>query len=391
MHSRAAAACAVAFTLLAGCGESLPELAPSRLPEPDAREVDSVIYLFGDAGYADEARDPVLRRLKLDIELWSGRVARDSGVVVLFLGDIIYPRGLHDAGDPTFERDSAIVQSQVNLLAGPNARRHGSIGYFLAGNHDWGHARDAAGVERLRNLEQFLDRRRAEGVHVRLQPEAGEPGPAVIDIRQHARLLLFDTAWWLLARNDYLKRRSFQQTEDAIRSTRDRFIIVGAHHPFQTASRHGGLIPFWKTLGVRFLLTRSGAALQDLTSPAYRELTNSMLEAFRAGPPLLFAGGHDHNLQLIDHQEDFPWPRFTAVSGSGSKVSDVGHIRGMLYRNAAPGYMRVVTHRSGRVDLFIIAAEDDDWLACSGTGPELEQCMEEGLNQFVTRYGLRIR
>lgn len=380
----------LAIALVTGCSKRLPELPVSRIPEPAADQVESVVFLIGDAGHADERRHPILPRLAADVEEWSGRLARDSAVVVLFLGDIVYPRGLHPAGHGDYPHDSAVVQSQVNLLAGANARRHGAIGYFLAGNHDWGDARNEAGVRRLRNLEQFLDRRRAEGVHVRLQPEAGEPGPAVIDIGTQLRLLLFDTAWWLLAETDAAKQRSFRQTEDAIRSTRERHIIAAAHHPFQSASSHGGLIPFWKGLGIRFLMTRAGALLQDLSSIKYRELRDAMLEAFRAGRPLLFAGGHDHNLQLIHHGES-PWPHFTAISGSASKSSAVDHIEGMLYRNEAPGYMRVVVHRDGHVDLFIVAGDDDDLLECDGEGQELERCMQESIGRFVTRYGMRLR
>jgi len=380
-------AAAVALT---ACGpKQVMELAPSMVPEPAPADVESVIFLFGDAGYADLQRNPVLSVLRSDIERWSGALDRDSSVAVLFLGDIIYPRGLHDSNDSAWPRDSLSAESQAALLGGPNARRS-AFGIFIAGNHDWGNAKDAAGVARLQNLEQFMERRRNAGIPVRLLPEAGEPGPAVVDIGTQARLLLFDTAWWLLADSDEGKRRSFQQTEDVLRTTRNRFTIVAAHHPFRSAASHGGLVPFWKAFGLRFLLNRSGALLQDLNSVAYRELTNSMLEAFRAGPPLLFAGGHDHNLQVIRHIEH-PWPRWSIVSGSGSKVSDVGHIDGMTYRAAAPGYMRVIIQKNGRVDLFVVNADDEHSLGCDGDADAIATCMAEHTAKFTTRYGVRLQ
>jgi hypothetical protein len=373
----------------AGCATRLPELAPSMIPLPAAEEVESVLFLIGDAGYADEERDPVLRRLAGDVEQWSGRLARDSAVIVLYLGDIVYPRGLRHEPE-YFPRDSAIVQSQANILAGPNAREFGAIGYFLAGNHDWGHARNEAGVDRLHNLEEFLERRRAGGLHVQLQPEAGQPGPAVLDIGRHTRLLLFDTAWWLLAESEYLKRRSFQQTEDAIRSAPDRNIIVAAHHPFVSASSHGGLFPFWRAFGVRMLMHRAGAVLQDLNSIAYRDLRDAMLRAFREGQPLVYAGGHDHNLQVIA-SDSFPRPRYDLISGSGSKGSPVGHTEGMIYRREAPGYMMLLTHHSGRVDLFVVAAPDDSYFRCGGQGEELARCMHQGVAAIQPTFGMRIR
>jgi hypothetical protein len=138
------------------------------------------------------------------------------------------------------------------------------------------------------------------------------------------------------------------------------------------------------------LLSRSGAIMQDLNSVVYRELSDQLLSAFRQRPPLIFAGGHDHALQVIAN-DSFPLPRYSVVSGSGSKLSDVGHTRGMRYRASAPGYMRVVVHKSGRVDLFVIAAPGEDHLACPGEGLQLEACMGSRTSDFTTRFGMRLK
>jgi hypothetical protein len=388
-HLRTALIVAAAL-LPASCRKKLPELPPSQIPVPAAAQVESVLFLVGDAGDMNDSESPLLRKLTADVEDWSRKLARDSAVVVLYLGDNVYPRGLNDPGTPTWARDSAVLESQVNVLTARAAREHGTLGYFIAGNHDWGHAKNEAGIQRLHNQESFLDRRRARGINVRLQPEAGEPGPAVIDIGRHARLLLFDTAWWLLAQNEYLKMRAFRQTEDVMRSTSGRYVLVAAHHPFQSAASHGGLVPLHKALGLRFLLARSGALLQDLNSIVYRELMSSLKEAFRIQQPLIFIGGHDHNLQLIAHDE-FPEPRYSIVSGAGSKLSSVGHVPGMLYRGEATGYMILVTHRTGQVDLFVVAGPEKEPLFCAGAGVDLERCMNEGVSKFTTTYGRRLK
>ncbi|HEX2167601.1 MAG TPA: hypothetical protein VHG09_10260 [Longimicrobiales bacterium] len=384
-----------AFTALfvlcgSACTRQLPELAPSQVPVPPADEVESVIYLVGDAGYADEHRSPILRVLRNDIERWSGALARDGAVAVLYLGDIVYPEGLRHTPEH-YPKDSAIVQSQVNVVAGPNARRFNSVGYFLAGNHDWGNARDTEGVQRLMNLQEFLDRRRAEGVEVYLRPDAGEPGPAVADVGSQVRLLLYDTAWWLLAQDTAPKQQLFRETRELTRTTEGRFLIVAAHHPFQSAGAHAGFVPFWKAFGLRFLLARSGSIMQDLNSIVYREMRRELLRAFQSRPPLIFAGGHDHSLQIIAN-DSFPMPRFSTVSGSGSKLSSLGHMEGMRYRASAPGYMRVVIHNSGRVDLFVIASpEDEIYLSCAGEGLALEECMQSRSSEFTIRYGMRLK
>lgn len=380
---------AVLALLLAGCKKELPDLPRQLLPEPAAAEVETVLYLVGDAGNGTLERSPLIRALRADVERWAGLLRRDTAVVVLYLGDNIYPKGLHPADHASYSQDSAYLQSQVHVLAGPNARRWG-LGYFMAGNHDWGEARGPDGVDRLQNQEQFLARRAAEGVPVTLEPEAGEPGPALIDIGARLRLLIYDTAWWMLATDQSRKVRVFQQTEDALRSARDRTVVFASHHPYASGSSHGGHVQFWKTVGVRFLLARSGAILQDLNSLPYREFTSSLREAFRVGPPFIWAGGHDHSLQVIRNDE-LNEPTWALVSGSASKVSRVGHYPGMEYRHAAPGYMKLFFKRDGGIDLLVVAAPSRDYLSCVEEGPALEACMARAAGAFEHTFGKRLR
>jgi hypothetical protein len=379
------------LVLATGCQRKLPLLPASQLPDPAPAMVQTVIFLIGDAGKANEQRDPLFPVMRADIERWSAALSRDSAVIVLFLGDIIYPAGMHPREDEHWESDSAAVQTQVNLLAGPNARRFGTIGYFMAGNHDWGNARDHTGVVRLQNLEAFLDRRRAGGDAVRLEPRAGEAGPSVIDIGA-TRLLLFDTAWWLLASDRELKAQVGVRTREAIRGAGTRNVVVAAHHPFRSASPHGGWIRFWDAAGLRYILSRSGAVLQDLNSIAYRDLLAMMRNAFAADRPLVFAGGHDHSMQIIEDWEDVGTPRFSLVVGSASKSSPVGHFEGLRYRTRAPGYMRMMTYHDGTVELFVVAAPDEHHLRCEEVdAAALQACMQQKMAAFKVEHGMRLK
>ena len=385
------AALLLAAVTATACTSSLPSMEPSDIPDPSPADVESVLFLIGDAGEALANKDPVIRKMQADVEYWAGALRRDSSVVVLYLGDNVYPAGVHDPGDPDFPRDSAILQAQVDVVNGPNAVRRGGQGIFVAGNHDWGQATGAGGAQRLQNQEDLLNRMRSRGTPVWLLPKAGTPGPHVFDVGQHLRILLLDTAWWLLTGQDTSKAAVYNDMRRAFETAGDRNVIVGAHHPFRSGSSHGGLMPFWSGLGIRFLLNRSGAVLQDLSSIPYKSLTQAFEAAFAGHPPLLFAGGHDHNLQVLRGlvPED---PKWMVVSGAGSKTDDIGFIEGMQFRHGAAGYMRVMIHNSGRVDLFVIAAPGDKSPICEQSDPaERERCMVTTAEDFDDVYSVRMK
>src|SRR5262245_38191861 len=164
------------------------------VPEPPASEIESILYLVGDAGEATMETSPVLRRLQSAVEQWSEALSRDSSVVVLYLGDNVYPRGMRDRTDPFYFQDSTHLQSQIDVVSGRNARKNGARAVFIAGNHDWGHMPGEPGKQRIRNMQDFIDRR-SGGIRATFLPKAGTSGPAMIDMSRHVRLLLIDTAW----------------------------------------------------------------------------------------------------------------------------------------------------------------------------------------------------
>ncbi|MGQ0814315.1 MAG: hypothetical protein ACT4O1_07595 [Gemmatimonadota bacterium] len=369
----------------------MPRLPASILPEPLPADVESVVFIVGDMGAALWDRSPMPRRMARDVEWWSRALARDSSVSVVFLGDNVYPKGLRDATDPEWPQDSIHLETQVRILSGPNARATKAFGAFVAGNHDWGNLTGAAGEQRIKNQEDFLSRRRAAGIQVRFLPANATPGPGIIDVGRQLRIILIDTAWWLLSADDAEKERTMGRLHAAMSAGRGRNIVIGAHHPMRSASAHGGLTELFKAFGVRWLLNKSGAALQDLNSLPYRDLLNRLNQLFRqVGPPMLFAGGHDHALQVL-RATDTNEPSYMIVSGAGSKSSTVGHTEGMLYRSLEPGFMMLFTRKDGGVDLFVYTAPEG-FLMCYPSSPDIqEQCVEAGVAEFRVKFGLKLK
>ncbi len=378
----------------AGCaGRQLPLPEPTQISPPDPATVESVLFLVGDAGDAEPGFAPILDRLEEDVEWWAERIPEDGTITVLFLGDIVYPLGMTQPGDPTFERDSAVVAGQAALVSGPHARARGATAYFMAGNHDWGLEEDWDGFQRLRNLADFLERANARtGARALVVPEPGTGGPEVVDVGSRVRLLMLDTAWWILdgGRLGLDDRPAvIAGIRDALEGAGDRHVLLAAHHPFRSAGPHGGEFNFWETLGVRYLLMRSGALLQDISSVPYREFETGLRSIFQAqGPPLAFIGGHEHSLQLFEAVEPTD-PAFSLVSGSASKLSSIGPQEGMLFGMEAPGYMRLLVERDGGVSVFVEATEER-FLACGGDAAERAQCVAEGVAAFRVVHSQRL-
>lgn len=391
--SRAAVA-ALALAVVAACAPvPAPEFAPAvgvDLPDPEA--VDAVVFLVGDAGNAERGTSPVLERLGADVEYWSGHLQRDSSVTVLFLGDNVYPVGIRDRDHSGFVTDSSRLWSQIDVLTGPAARRHGAQGLFMAGNHDWGNMAGEKGLARLRNQEVLIDAARAGGLAVHLVPEAGEPGPVVLDLRDRARLMLMDTHWFLQEPDPGARAAFFEELREGLSGAGDRPLILAAHHPYNSAGPHGALAPGAKALGLLWLMKKSGTLVQDLNSPIYDDLLDEMQASFRTVErrPLIFVGGHDHSLQVMDPATEDD-PLHILVSGAGSKLSDLAATEHLRYAATRPGYMAVVFRRDRAVDLFVVAADAAEEGLCAGTvGPEREACVARGAAAMHLVYSERL-
>jgi hypothetical protein len=197
-------------------------------------------------------------------------------------------------------------------------------GYFLPGNHDWDRF-GPGGWDAIRRQGARIATR--GGDLVRLLPAGGCPGPEVIDVATHLRLLLLDTQWWLHggSKPDDAASGCAWHTETdvvgaigaALASAGDRQVIVAAHHPALIGGEHGGffgwkdhLFPLrnvaswlWLPLpGLGSLYPVSpglGISSQDVTGFRYRRLRRALDTAFRDHPPLVYAAGHEHALQVI--------------------------------------------------------------------------------------------
>ena len=98
---------------------------------------------------------------------------------------------------------------------------------------------------------------------------------------------------------------------------------------------------------------------------------------------------HDHSLQVIGQAEPTD-PRYSIVSGSRSKLTNVGTGPELRFARSAPGYMRLLIKKDGGMHLSVVASPER-YLRCPEQEPALGECMREGAAAFETVFSKPLR
>ncbi len=368
---RPVAVATTALMLFCTCrAADYPSLAsvPAARPSPEA--IDVTLFLIGDAGAPARGFEPVFAALGKDLSIAPARS------MVVFLGDNVYPSGLPDSATPNRADAERRLDAQIGLVL-----EHGARGIFLPGNHDWDGSGEG-GWAAIKRQGRYVDEH--GGALVEMLPKGGCPGPEVADLGQMVRLVLLDTEWWLHGGpkpqdpNSVCAADSKHEVVDSLRATLGtagaRLVVVLAHHPLDSGGRHGGyfgwqdhIFPLrdispwlWVPLpiiGSVYPAARQfGITSQDMSSSAYREMRDSLLAAFTEHAPLVFAAGHEHNLQVL-RGDGVP---YVLVSGGGyyGNTTPVWMTQESLFAKAISGYMRVDFLSDGRVRLGVVAVDE---------------------------------
>jgi len=320
------------------------------------------VFLIGDSRRAYQNE-----RIMQMMETQLGEAGKNSAVV--FLGDNAQPSGLPD--DSThrhWETAEKSLIAQLEILKGYK----GEI-IYLPGNHDWARG-GKDGLEFVKNqrkyIHEYLDKKDV------FLPKKGRPGPEEIKLSNDIVLIVFDSQWWFHENEKSYagiidEADLFVQLEDAISRNKEKKIIIATHHPLFSVGNHGGHFPgssllfplleannaLWIPLP-GFLYTgyrKFLGAPQDLAHPHYKMLREALLETFEGHSNIIYAAGHEHNLQYVEKDSNHH-----IVSGAAGMATYAAQSKKTDFSQMQTGFAKLSFHENGDVWLEFFTTESSD-------------------------------
>ncbi len=318
------------------------------------------VYLIGDAG-EDTLSGKAL--LMLQDEL-----LKNTNSAVVFLGDNIYPAGLKKND----RKSAAHLESELTILN----KYKGQV-YFIPGNHDWAE-QSSSGLKRIKNQEKYVSEYLktkssiANKNNATFLPSDGLPGPTSVMLNKNIRLITIDTQWFL-HRHKKNKTGSKKNTERLfyihldsllnVAKQNNEQVIITAHHPMFSNGQHSK-----NKQPTRFLLNKTPLGVfgfmglyrsysQDLAQPKYRRMRGRILIILNQYNNIIYASGHDHNLQCIMGDNN----RYI-VSGAGSKLSPLRKKKkfdSVFQEDKKTGFVKVVYEPNGLHTTIVYRAGEE--------------------------------
>ncbi len=338
-----------------------------RSPVPAVEGIEVSLYLIGDAGAPADSGEPVLQALRTDL------LAHPGEKLVVFLGDNIYPTGMPEADDPDRAEAERRILDQIQVVLDGGAR-----GVFIPGNHDW----QKGGTDGWWRVYRQMEYVTRHGPDVEVLPRNGCPGPVARDVGSRLRLIILDTQWYLHGGPkpgawSSCQVRSPDALGDSLRAevarAGNREVIIATHHPLQSNGPHGGhftakqhIFPLtegaswaWLPLpiiGSLYPLSRqSGISSQDQSSGNNKRMVAAFDSAFAGQPPLVYAAGHEHHLEVLEGES----AGYLLVSGAGiyHHASSTAWRDNTRFAAEEAGYMRLDVLRSGAIRLAVVTVD----------------------------------
>jgi len=282
------------------------------------------VALLGDPGaVATERPDSILQLLAG----WQQETGAAGTIIIL--GDNVYPTGLpapEHLGRPAAEKRLDALLDALRTFPGRVV--------LLSGNHDWNKGRPD-GYDYVLRQEAYVAEHLPTAQYL---PVGGTPGPVTVQLAEGLLLIVLNTQWWVQQgpRPAIDPKEPFRQLQQILAANQHQRIVVAGHHPLYSNALHGGkftakqhvfpLTTVYKRAYVPLpfvgsllpLYRKVVGAAEDMAHPRYRKMRRRLLRVLHQHPNVIYAAGHDHNLQYFQQQGGH-----YLVSGAGSKTAFV--------------------------------------------------------------------
>jgi len=292
------------------------------------------IYFIGDTGL-----DTIP---SLAVQLLAFECFDNQNSTTIFLGDNVYPSGLHLGNRTKALKSQRILLNQFDLFQNYMGRM-----FWLAGNHDWRNGKVSGRLAVLQQAEfcnnWFKEKSLVSNRNAFVfTPLGARIGPVTSKLSDNLLLVMFDSAWILhhdvfhrVTRENGLSTRAtlekFYSSLDSLLSEATKQgnqVVIAAHHPVFSNGVHSHRkeplrilinytpLQFFGLFGLNRLMN------QDLFQPRYIRFRRHMTEILSKYPGAIYIAGHEHNLQYLEYNNVN-----YVVSGAGSKTSRLDRYR----------------------------------------------------------------
>lgn len=317
------------------------------------------LYSIGDAGGNPANSELVFSALKKKL---TQEEKEKAGIV--FLGDNIYPEGLHKKGHKLRAQDEERINAQLDVVKD----FEGEV-VFIPGNHDWDR-HGKKGHKYIQREEDYIQKYLDRG-NVFL-PSNGCPGPEVVKLAPGLIMIVIDTQWWLhpykrpSGEKDGCDVRNTDELlvlfKDLLKKYRNQNIVVAAHHPLYSNGNHGGkftpkdhlfpltakkknnYIPFPIIGSIYPFYRKYIGHPQDIPHPVYTDMKNKLVKAMNEYDNVIYIAGHEHSLQYTKKNNIHH-----IVSGAGNKLTHLQFNNNLNFGAKERGFNKLSYYENGEM------------------------------------------
>lgn len=335
-----------------------------------SKELVFELLLIGDSGNIKRNRPDEA------LELMKHHLPHKSDSCVIFLGDNVYPQGLPDINNSLRKDAETVLIKHYEAL-----KDYGGKVIFISGNHDWNKGK-SNGIEYVLRQEQYIHKLfHQQALYI---PEAGCPGPTLVNnLNEHVCIIAINTQWWVqkgfrpIGKSNNCNVESeaefFEKLKLTLEENKNKRILVIGHYPIYSYSLHGGRYKFKHHLFPLTIYKRRAlfplpfigslvplyrkyiGAREDLSHPRFKILRKKLKDIFRDYPGLIYAAGHEHNLQYIEK-----YSNHYIVSGAASKATYVIDGKYSKFGVSAKGFFKLKFYADNKVKTEVLITDPNN-------------------------------